>query len=155
MTRYAESTDVSVEKSRTEIEKLITRYGATSTAFMNAPGRALIAFEANERRVVFELPLPEQSAEEFKKTPTGRTKSNPQAHYAAWEQACRQRWRALALVIKAKLEAVETGITTFEDEFLAHIVMPDGMSVGNHIKPTIAAWYASGKMCPLLPAPEK
>ena len=155
MTRYAASTEVSTERSRAEIEKMITRYGASSTAFMNAPGRALIMFEAQDRRVVFELPLPEQSSEEFKKTPTGREKRNPQSHYAAWEQACRQRWRALALVIKAKLEAVETGITTFEDEFLAHIVMPDGISVGKHIKPTIAAWYASGKMRPLLPAPGK
>lgn len=155
MTRYAANTDVSVERSRAEIEKLITRYGATSTAFMNAPGRALIMFEANERRVVFELPLPDQTSEEFRKTPTGREKRNPEAYFAAWEQACRQRWRALALVIKAKLEAVETGITTFEDEFLAHIVMPDGVSVGKHIKPTIAAWYASGKMRPLLPAPGK
>lgn len=155
MARYAAQTDVSVERSRAEIEKLITRYGATATAFMNAPGRALIMFEANDRRIVFELPLPDQSDTSFAKTPTGRQKKNPQAVYASWEQACRQRWRALALVIKAKLEAVETGITTFEDEFLAHIVMPDGISVGKHIKPTIAAWYASGKMRPLLPAPEK
>ena len=28
-----------------------------------------------------------------------------------WEQACRQKWRALALVIKAKLEAVAAGAT--------------------------------------------
>jgi hypothetical protein len=59
----------------------------------------------------------------------------------------------LALVIKAKLEAVASGITTFEDEFMAHIMMPDGLTVGKHIKPTIAAAYASGKMIPLLPAP--
>lgn len=71
----------------------------------------------------------------------------------AWEQGCRQRWRALALVIKAKLEAVESGITTFEEEFLAHIVMPDGMTVGNHVRPTIQAWYSGGQMRPLLPPP--
>jgi hypothetical protein len=41
MARFAEGTMVSVEKSRVEIEKLITRYGATSTAFTNAPGRAI------------------------------------------------------------------------------------------------------------------
>jgi hypothetical protein len=68
-------------------------------------------------------------------------------------QACRQRWRALALVIKAKLEAVESGITTFEDEFLAHIVMPDGKRVADHVKPTIARVYDGGQMLPLLPPP--
>jgi hypothetical protein len=59
----------------------------------------------------------------------------------------------LALVIKAKLEAVDSGITTFEDEFLAHIVMPDGQTVASHIKPGIAAAYESGTMTPLLPPP--
>ena len=155
MTRFAANTDVSVERSRAEIESLIVRYGATSTAFMNAPGRALIMFEAQKRRIVFELPLPDQKDERFRQTPTGREKRNPESWHAAWEQACRQKWRALALVIKAKLEAVESGITTFEDEFLAHIIMPDGISVGKHIKPAIHAWYASGKMQPLLPPPSK
>ncbi len=153
MTRFAAGTDVSVEKSRAEIEKLITRYGATSTAFMNAPGRAMILFEAQDRRIVFELPLPDPSDEKFGRTPKGRKQLDPQRRYEAWEQACRQRWRALALVIKAKLEAVESGITTFEDEFLAHIIMPDGISVGKHVKPMVAAWYAGGTMRPLLPPP--
>lgn len=155
MARFAAATEVSVEKSRAEIEKLIVRYGATSTAFMNAPGRALIMFEAQERRIVFELPLPDPTDEKFARTPARRKQLDPQRRYEAWEQACRQRWRALALVIKAKLEAVESGITTFEDEFLAHIIMPDGFSVGKHIKPSIAAWYNSGKMQPLLPAPKE
>lgn len=155
MSRFAAQTEVSVEKSRAEIERLITRYGATHTAFMNAPGRALIMFEAQERRIVFELPLPDPGEQQFARTPAGRRVLGPDRRFAAWEQACRQRWRALALVIKAKLEAVESGITTFEDEFLAHIVMPDGMSVGAHIKPSIQAWYASGQMQPLLPAPGK
>ena len=38
--------------------------------------------------------------------------------HGRWEQACRQRWRALALVIKAKLEAIDAEISTFEEEFL-------------------------------------
>lgn len=62
MARFASSTDVSVEKSRAEIEGLIVRYGATHTAFMSAPGRAVICFEAKARRIMFELPLPTASA---------------------------------------------------------------------------------------------
>lgn len=154
MNRFAENTEVSVEKSRAEIERLIVRYGATSTAFMNAPGRAMIAFEANGRRIVFELPLPAIGDEQFLKDGRGAERG-PEKRYLVWERACRQKWRALALVIKAKLEAVQSGITTFEDEFLAHIMMPDGLTVGKHVKPMVAAWYASGQMRPLLPAPEK
>jgi hypothetical protein len=46
--------------------------------------------------------------------------------YKAWKQAYHQRWRALALAIKA----VESGIATFEEEFLAHIALPNGSTVG-------------------------
>lgn len=154
MTIFAQATTVPVEKSRAEIEQLIIRYGATSTAFMNAPGRAMIMFEAQDRRIVFELPLPDAADKKFARDGRGSLRS-PAKRMDAWEQACRQRWRALALVIKAKLEAVQSGITSFEDEFLSHIMMPDGMTVGNHIKPTIAAWYAGGTMRPLLPPPSR
>jgi hypothetical protein len=153
MAKFAADTDVSVEKSRAEIERLIIRYGATSTAFMNAPGRAMIMFEAKGRRIVFELPLPNIADDKlFLKDGRGSVRS-PERRHDAWEQVCRQKWRALALVIKAKLEAVESGITTFENEFLAHIMMPDGMTVSQHITPRIAAAYESGTMQPLLPGP--
>lgn len=33
--------------------------------------------------------------------------------------------------------------------------MPDGQTVGSHVKPTIESWYAGGDMRPLLPAPSK
>lgn len=154
MAKFAENTSVSVEKSRAEIEGLIVRYGATSTAFMNGPGRALIMFEAKKRRVVFELPLPSLDERRFQRDGRGHTRSTEKVH-DAWEQACRQRWRARALVIKAKLEAVESGITTFEDEFLAHIMMPDGQTVGAHVKPSIESWYSGGNMQALLPPPSK
>ena len=152
MTKFAEGTSVPVEKSRSEIEKMITRYGAASTAFMNAPGRAVILFECQGRRIMFTLPLPQVTDNKF--SYDGRRKLRPQhKRQEAWEQACRQRWRALALVIKAKLEAVESGITTFEDEFLAHIVLPEGGTVGAYLRPRLAAIYDEGKMVPLLPAP--
>ena len=152
MARFAENTSVSVEKSRAEIEGLIVRYGATSTAFMNGPGRAMILFEAKGRRVMFELPLPSIEEKQFQRDGRGSLRSSEKL-MDVWEQACRQRWRALALVIKAKLEAVASGITTFEDEFLAHIVLPDGQTVATHVKPRIAAAYESGSMQALLPAP--
>jgi hypothetical protein len=59
------------------------------------------------------------------------------------------------LVIKAKLEAVEGGITTFEDEFLAHIVLPDGQTVAHHVRPRIEAVYSSGEVQALLPTPSR
>jgi hypothetical protein len=152
MTKFAQGTAVSVDKSRAEIERMIVRYGATATAFFNGPGLARIMFECKNRRVSFELPLPRGDDPRFA-VDGNRRRRTPSQRVAAWEQHCRQKWRALALVIKAKLEAVESGITSFEDEFLAHIVLPDGVRVGDRIKPAIERMYQGGEMLPLLPAP--
>jgi hypothetical protein len=150
MARYAENTGVSVESSRAEIERTLQRYGAESFAYGWDQTRALIEFQHQERRIRFVLPLPDRQASEFWVTPARRTKRSPEQAYAAWEQACRQKWRALALAIKAKLEAVEAEITSFEDEFMAHIVLPDGSTFGAWAKPQIQKVYETSTMPPLL-----
>jgi hypothetical protein len=150
MTKYAQGTTVSSDKSRAEIEATLRRYGATSFMYGSAPERAVIAFEAFDRRVKFELPMPDPKAKEFVRTPgRGNLRSSAEAT-KAYEQACRQKWRALALCVKAKLEAVSAGITTFEAEFLAHIVLPNGRTVHDEVSPTVAIAYQSGKVVPLL-----
>ena len=70
----------------------------------------------------------------------------------AWEQAQRSAWRALNLVIKAKLESVKAGIFTFEQEFLPHILLPNGQTVGEFMVPQIETAYQGGQMPPLLAA---
>ena len=55
------------------------------------------------------------------------------------------------MVIKAKLEAVECGISCFEQEFMANIVLPDGKTAGDFMLPQIARAYATGIMPPMLP----
>jgi excisionase family DNA binding protein len=49
-------------------------------------------------------------------TKSGRGRRAPSVALRHWEQACKARWRALLLVIRAKLEAVACGISTVEDE---------------------------------------
>ena len=62
-----------------------------------------------------------------------------------------ERSRALALAVKAKLEAVEAGIAEFEDEFLAYVVLPSGETVGDTARPAIAKAYQTGTMQALMP----
>lgn len=142
--RYASETSVSVEKSRMEIERTLSRYGADAFAYYSEADRAAIAFRMTGRQIKFVLQLPKRTEREF--THHSRGERTADAALAAWEQACRQRWRALALVIKAKLEAVSAGITSVEDEFLAHTVLPDGSTVGQWAKPQIALVYENGSM---------
>lgn len=146
--RYAENTSVPTERSRAEIETVLARYGAEEFGYRTSAAAAQIAFHACGRIVRFTLPLP--SKDDYRKTPAGKRERSDADAYRAWEQACRQRWRALALCIKAKLEAVECGITTFEQEFLAHIVLPNQQDVYSWLRPQIAEAYDTKRMPPLL-----
>jgi len=149
VSRYASETSVSVANSKAEIERIVERYGASQ--FMSGwdASRALIAFTMCERQIRFILPMPARDEKRF--THHSKGPRTPEAATKEWEQACRQRWRALALVIKAKLEAVESGISVFEDEFMANIVLPGGRTVSEEIRPRIAQAYETRELPPLLP----
>lgn len=153
MSKYAQSTDVSSDRSRSEIERILARYGASGFMYGWSGSNAVIAFSLRGKHVRFDLPLPDRNAREFTHTPARGTERSTAEANRAYDQAVRQRWRALALVIKAKLEAVESGITMFEEEFLAHIVLPGGQRVGQWMLPQIERAYETGKMPPLLPGP--
>lgn len=142
MSQYAKNTSVSVENSRAEIERTLRRYKASAFAYGEQGARAMIAFEAFGRRVRFELSLPDPDSDEFIRHSRGSRTADAAAKL--WEQACRQRWRALALAIKAKLEAVESEIASFDDEFLAYIVLPGGETVGEWAKPQVEKVYELG-----------
>lgn len=149
---YAKDTSVSVEKTEAEIKATLRRYGADSFGSFEEKGTAIIAFHMQERRIVFRLPLPLVDDSAFLYDGRRQLRSIEKRR-EAWEQACRSRWRALLLCIKAKLESVASGIESFEDAFLAHIQMPDGRTVGEHTRPAIAHAYTTQTMRPLLPAP--
>ena len=125
---YAERTKVSVSQSKGDIEKLIKRYGADGFGIMELSGNVQVAFRMQDRNILFRMTSPEQA------------------------QAERSLWRALLLTIKGKLESAERGIETFEEAFLANIVMPDGRTVSDHTLAAIEDHYAGrGNNVPLLP----
>jgi hypothetical protein len=129
---YAEQTKVPVEQTKAEIERTLVRYGADRFAYFTEAGKAVIVFEAKDRRLRFDLPLPAGEGDKEQKLR-------------------RQKWRALLLCIKAKLESVASGIESFEEAFLAHVVLPNGQTVADHIAPRIAESYEGNKMLALMP----
>jgi len=145
--QYAAKTEVTSERSRSEIERILTRYGASRFAYGWDEAGAVIAFFAHDRNIRFVLPLPDRQDREFTHHSRGlRTSSAAQE---AYEQAVRQKWRALVLVIKAKLESVASGIVTFETEFLAYTVLPSGRTVAEEITPAVDQAYLTGAVAPL------
>jgi len=149
VSRYAENTQVGSDRSRAEIERTLVRYGASGFMYGWDENVAVIAFKIKNRQVRFNLPLPLR--EDFTYTETGRSRTSASAE-TAYERAVKQRWRALSLIIKAKLEAVEGGITGgFDDEFLAHLVLPGGQTVGERMRDDLATTLESGNVPALLP----
>jgi hypothetical protein len=148
MSVYANQTSVSPERSRAEIERILQRYGATGFMYGWSDRNAVIGFMLSGKQYKAVLDIPDRSA--FNKSEHGRRRTALQSQ-GAFDQALRQRWRALALVIKAKLEAVSSNISTVETEFLPWMVLPNGQTVGQWMMPQLDAIYRSGKMPPLLP----
>ena len=139
MSEFAKNTSVSVEKSRAEIERTVQRYGAQGYMYATRDDMAVVQFEMEGRVIRFRLELPSPNDRVFTHTEKRGTARSDEQAFQAWEQACRQRWRALLLVIKAKLEAVESGISVFDEEFLAWIVGSDGCTLGESLLPALEA----------------
>lgn len=156
MATYAAKTTVSPEKSRAEIERTLSRYGASAFSYGYDHDRSVVMFAAEGRKLRFEIARPDVNAFRYTRPggyswQAGARERTPKQMEEAAAQEDRQRWRALALVIKAKLEAVQAGIVTFEKEFLAHILLPSGETVGEWAAPQLEETYAAGGMPEVLP----
>jgi len=134
-TTYASQTTVSVEKSKIELDTLLAKHGATSRGVVSddITGRAIVVFMLGKANFRLAIPLPR--LDDFK----AKNPDWPIDKKAEWcrkhhEQACRSRWRAVVLLVKAKLHVVQLGLNTAEREFLADMVLPNGQSVGGFVR---------------------
>jgi hypothetical protein len=112
---------VGVHRSRYELERILGRYGASDFAFVETDATASIQFAMHGRYVQLALPLPDPTGALFTHTPTGRPRGIL-AQERAYEQALREHWRALVLAVRGKLQSVESGISTFDEEFKGFLV---------------------------------
>jgi plasmid maintenance system killer protein len=148
--KYAAQTTVTSDRSRAEIERTLARWGATSFMYGWDAERSLLGFVVSGRQVRFVLAMPNRK--DFRFTPARRYERSAAQVDEAYEQAVRQRWRALALVIKAKLEAVESRHRDAStQEFAMFFVLPDGQTVGDWVLPQVDTAYETGSMPPMLP----
>lgn len=153
---YAEGTEVPVERSKAELDRLLAKHGATQRVIGSdeVQGFALCVFAIHGRQVRLRVPLPtKKEIDASKKPPNWRYLAA--SGEEAWrkkrrDQIERERWRALLLLVKAKLELVELGLSTFEKEFLADIYLPNGKTVHEMLVDQIEGAYLTGIMPPLL-----
>jgi hypothetical protein len=131
---------VGVHRTRFEFERVLGRYGASDLAFVELDANASVQFAMHGHYVQLAVPLPDPNAAHFTHTPTGRPRTVA-AQERAYEQALREHWRALLLAVRGKLQSVESGISTFENEFAGFLVpqFHEGTN-GKRRKPKAVNW---------------
>ncbi len=144
--RYAQETQVSVSKSRGEIEKCLRKFGAEQLQWSDdfSRGRAVLRFSWYWNDCTyfarFAIDLPDEdtirNAKENKDGRTGRP-SNIKVDRALNRRGMVEH-RELSLFIKAALVAVEGGIITAEQLFLPFLEDKSGTTVAEQLLPRIS-----------------
>ncbi len=131
--KFAAKTKVPVSRSKTELEDMLGKYGATGFGTWSGGGRASISFTTETRRVRLDLP-------EFGDDPGDHGR-----------RAERQAWRVLLLMVRCILEAVDAKVVTFDAAFMPWIVLSDGSSLADTVIPMLEK---SGRL-KCLPVPDE
>ena len=139
MTRFAATTSVPIDRSQSEIQRTLTKYGATEFMFGQGVDFYFVAFQFKQRAIKIRIDAPPRTIK--RDSWSKEMVANPK-----FDQLLKQKFRCLLLIIKAKLEAVESGIVTVEQEFMPYLVMADGRAAWEHSLPMIQAAYAEGRL---------
>lgn len=130
---YAAGTYVEAGQSRVDIERLLSKQGCSHVGVMHEPGTATVIFRRSGWEVEMRIPLPNPT--EAPKASGFRATTLAQREKWA-EQKTRERWRQLLLVLKAKFTALDEGVETFEQSFMAHLVL-GGTHLGDKLLPAV------------------
>lgn len=160
VTEFAENTKVPVEKSKMELDTLLMKHGAANRGVQtdDINGKAAIAFVLAGLKYRLEIPLPRiELLPAPGDEPRGWRGWSEEDRAAwvrkEWEQSCRSRWRAVLLLVKAKLELVRLKVSTVEKEFFADLVVPGGQTMHAAMSESIQRALVDGTM-PVLMLPE-
>ncbi len=134
MRHYAQDTKVSPTSSVEQIRRLLTNAGSRGFAFEEVEEYAQIAFQLHDRTIRFKVQYPSPDDRQFTHTEVQGWEREPRKARELWERAIRQKWRALHLMVKAKLEAIASGIVTAEKEWMPYTVLRTGQTVSEWVE---------------------
>ena len=131
MSKFAQGTQVSAEKSQMQVSKILKSYKCQSVMIGYEDSVFFVGFIRDKIQVRLYCPVSESEPEN------------------------RRRWRVMRIVLQSKFEIIQCGIKTFEEEFFADIVMPNGKTVWQTALPSVRKALESQKMpSTLLSLPE-
>lgn len=152
---YAEGTSVPVSRSREELHYMLERVGCDEVGYAaGTNGRARVAFKVKGLMFAMLVEIPDESTfTRTSKDPRRARIRTPEQRRDAWLAEERRRWRAMVLIVKAKLEAIASGVSTFEGEFMANVVMANGRLLGEEMVPRLGELVKSGCVPSLMLGP--
>lgn len=137
--RYAEGTKVSVDSSRGELTGILTTHGVKRMGwFGDADSGDELQFELGDGQFRLRIAKP-TLAEVLRDYP------NAYDPAAKLDGEWRRRWRANVLLLKAKLEFIDSGDTTLDRELLPYRVLADGRTLEEAIGTNGFKMLAAGK----------
>lgn len=126
------------DKAMAEIQRILQKFGCNKFGTMTDwdAGTLMVQFEWNGQRVTFPASFKGYAEMWLKENPWSNRRQSSQAEWQqkAMEIGSMAVYSILRDWIKAQVVAVETGLITFEEVFLAHLMLPSGMRVIEHAK---------------------
>jgi hypothetical protein len=142
-----ETTTVATEKSQGAIRKLLLDFGAAEFQFGEGTSPdgskwSGVSFTHGGHQVLMQVPMkPPDDAELRRQAAAARrakTRTLAEIQRGYWEQEEKRIWRVLYWSIKARMIAVDEGVETMEQAFLAHLVDPrTGLTLWQHVQPAL------------------
>lgn len=119
-----QDTSVPVDKSQAAIRSMLRKYGADHFAFSESADLAEVAFRSGVLAVRMRVPIRPMTAEAARAVARQRKRKQDTAESDRWESETRRVWRVLYWLLKSRMEAIDAGVETFEQAFLAHLLDP-------------------------------
>lgn len=118
---YAQ-TEINIEKSKIQINELLKKFGVSGIQWTWLDNMEVLRFihtfefEGVKHQIGYEIQIPEMGIKRGRAYEKRLERNDKQAYRIVWH------------VLKARFVAVESGLKTFEEEFLSDIIykLPDG-----------------------------
>lgn len=126
------------DKALGEIQKLLQKFGCNKFGVMTDwdAGVLLMQFEWNGVKVSFPANFKGYASAYLKEYPWNNRKQATQKQWEdkALEIASTAVYSILRDWIKAQVTAVETGLVTVDDVFMAHVLLPNGQRMAEYVQ---------------------
>lgn len=139
---YASKTSVNVDRSMSQVRQILMSYKATAVAIAETSEGAVTKFLFEGKVYQFKITYPGIAEERicFKK---GGQKRTDAQKIAEIEGEKRRLWRCMVLYIKAAIEAHENGLIDMKKSMVAHMMIPQGGTLYEHIEKDISRFESN------------